>query len=386
MNIGNQLYSSLSRLARKSHLMLTELPTMLNVFDATYEFTYSESYSGTVHQETLIEGFEYCASLQRAFESLMSENYTNFVLTVGCITVSIYCIDDLTFKVFDSHARDLHGNSYHQGTCVLLEVSSINGLVHYFQSIHSNDDVFELKGIRVEEVQGCTFHQNNASEISKFNLSCAVAIYSLCYSIMKPCSYWDSITLANIVDNGKTLYNLPTDRYLTLSNLPEIVNICETEVSVYYLNSKTEGTLLSSSVQSKSSLENLIIDNSDCTGFLMWFASYFTSCIYKPTSKSKYVYSLLTYDESQVPPMQYIKSIKGTDSLVRSISNIQRKYQSTEHYEIQFVSCLCKNIDRHERKKIMSSQRKEGKLQCNGTHQKEKIIREIQNNEYCKET
>lgn len=171
-----------------------------------------------------------------------------------------------------------------------------------------------------------------------------------------------------------------------MSNLPEIVNICETEVSVYYLNSKTEGTLLSSSVQSKSSLENLIIDNSDCTGFLMWFASYFISCIYKPTSKSKYVYSLLTYDESQVPPMQYIKSIKGTDSLVRSISNIQRKYQSTEHYEIQFVSCLCKNIDRHERKKIMSSQRKEGKLQCNGTHQKEKIIREIQNNEYCKET
>lgn len=111
MNIGNQLYSSLSRLARKSHLMLTELPTMLNVFDATYEFTYSESYSGTVHQETLIEGFEYCASWQRAFESLMSENYTNFVLTVGCITVSIYCIDDLT-----SHSKYL---ILMQGTCMV---------------------------------------------------------------------------------------------------------------------------------------------------------------------------------------------------------------------------------------------------------------------------
>ena len=30
---------------------------MLNVFDATYEFTYSKSYSDTVHQETLIEGY-----------------------------------------------------------------------------------------------------------------------------------------------------------------------------------------------------------------------------------------------------------------------------------------------------------------------------------------
>ena len=33
MNIGNQLYSSLSRLARHSYLMQTELPTMLNVLD-----------------------------------------------------------------------------------------------------------------------------------------------------------------------------------------------------------------------------------------------------------------------------------------------------------------------------------------------------------------
>ena len=51
------IQSSLSRLAGKSYLMLTELPTMLNVFDATYEFTYSKSYSDTVHQETLIEGY-----------------------------------------------------------------------------------------------------------------------------------------------------------------------------------------------------------------------------------------------------------------------------------------------------------------------------------------
>ena len=33
MNIGNQLYSSLSQLARQSYLMQTELPTMLNVLD-----------------------------------------------------------------------------------------------------------------------------------------------------------------------------------------------------------------------------------------------------------------------------------------------------------------------------------------------------------------
>lgn len=33
MNIGNQLYSTLSRLARQSYLMMTELPTIVDVFD-----------------------------------------------------------------------------------------------------------------------------------------------------------------------------------------------------------------------------------------------------------------------------------------------------------------------------------------------------------------
>ena len=48
MNIGNQMYSSLSQLTRQSFLMQTELPTLLNVTD--YELQYSESYTGTIHQ------------------------------------------------------------------------------------------------------------------------------------------------------------------------------------------------------------------------------------------------------------------------------------------------------------------------------------------------
>ena len=50
---------------------------------------YSVSYSGTVHQEITIEGYQYCTSLQRAFESLIFESYTNFIVTVGCITVIV---------------------------------------------------------------------------------------------------------------------------------------------------------------------------------------------------------------------------------------------------------------------------------------------------------
>ena len=35
---------------------------------------------------------------------------------------------------------------------MLLEVSSLNSSVHYFQSIH-NSDIFELKGVKINKVQ-----------------------------------------------------------------------------------------------------------------------------------------------------------------------------------------------------------------------------------------
>ena len=41
----------------------SELSTALNVFDTYYQPEYSESYSSNVHQETVIEGYQYCTSL-----------------------------------------------------------------------------------------------------------------------------------------------------------------------------------------------------------------------------------------------------------------------------------------------------------------------------------
>ena len=95
MNIGNQLCSSLSQLTRQSFLMQTELPTLLNVLETDYELQYSESYTGTIHQEATVEGYHYCTSLDRAFQSPISENFNNFVLTVGCTAVAIYCKDNV---------------------------------------------------------------------------------------------------------------------------------------------------------------------------------------------------------------------------------------------------------------------------------------------------
>ena len=67
--------------------MQTELPTLLNVFETDYKLQYSQSYTGTIHQEATIEGYQLCTSLDGAFQSLISENLNNFVLTIGCTAV-----------------------------------------------------------------------------------------------------------------------------------------------------------------------------------------------------------------------------------------------------------------------------------------------------------
>ena len=42
--------------------MWSELLTALSVFDTDYQLEYSESYSGSVHQEIAIEGYQYFTS------------------------------------------------------------------------------------------------------------------------------------------------------------------------------------------------------------------------------------------------------------------------------------------------------------------------------------
>ena len=77
--------------------------------------------------------------LKRAFESLISEKYRSFVLTVGCIAVGIsYCADRL-LEMFIVQVT-FKGR-------VLLGISSTDNLVHYFQSLYGATDLYELEGL-----------------------------------------------------------------------------------------------------------------------------------------------------------------------------------------------------------------------------------------------
>ena len=114
--------------------------------------------------------------------------------------------------------------------------------------------------------------------------------------------------------------------------MPKAIDVCGTDVSLIVLNEKCD-VFSPDSLQSISILEDVILNN-ECTGFLMRFETYCVSCILKSTNRSKYVYSLLVYNKSHIPPIQFTKCIDGIPSLDDVICKIQKEHKSSEPYTI----------------------------------------------------
>ena len=118
---------------------------------------------------------------------------------------------------------------------MLLEVSSLNSLAQNVKSINNND-IFEVKWVKINEVQNGIICPNTLSEIKEFNQSCSVAIYSICYSKIKSFSYWNSNALSSIVNYGKRQCDLSLKEKLSTNNLPKTIDISRNEVSLLVSN------------------------------------------------------------------------------------------------------------------------------------------------------
>ena len=71
-------------------------------------------------------------SFANAMQALLGQNYNSFLLTILSITVGFYSNGEVEFKIFHSHGRDSYSMPHPQGTCVLLEVNTLNELINYF--------------------------------------------------------------------------------------------------------------------------------------------------------------------------------------------------------------------------------------------------------------
>ena len=89
--------------------MQTVLASMIAMSEKNYQLNCSKIHTGNVHNsDSIIERYQYSVymSIERAFESLLSQNCFTFILTMGCIGVSIYHTDNGIYNIFDSPARD----------------------------------------------------------------------------------------------------------------------------------------------------------------------------------------------------------------------------------------------------------------------------------------
>ena len=101
-----------------------------------------------------------------------------------------------------------------QGTCVLLEAQSLQDVTCYLQNLYENSNtLFERIGVHIRLEMDDNHFVDENSEICQSELAddggemthistrnnesfirhcCALSFYSICFSVVKACTYWNS--------------------------------------------------------------------------------------------------------------------------------------------------------------------------------------------------
>ena len=126
----NKLYISIKQSVQANDLLLlTDVPCIVSLYNKVYTLQYSESLAGSLFL-TLNNG-PYM-SLQNSLIEVFSSsglNYNCCLLTAGINTVAVFKISEQSFKIFDSHAKDLNGMPHPFGKCTLLSIEGLENLV-----------------------------------------------------------------------------------------------------------------------------------------------------------------------------------------------------------------------------------------------------------------
>ena len=70
------------------------------------------------------------------------------------------------YKVFDSHGKNLIGQTDPFGTCTLIEIKTLNDLLYYFQQFHAQQSNFELRGIKVLDMPVNSDVNDNSADVN----------------------------------------------------------------------------------------------------------------------------------------------------------------------------------------------------------------------------
>ena len=85
----------------------------------------------------------------------------------------------------------------------------------------------------------------NKADIIRFAELSAIYIYSICFSTIKSCRYWDNSTRYAIVENGLLFYeSLNIENNITREDFPQKLSILDAEVDMVYVHNKTTGRII----------------------------------------------------------------------------------------------------------------------------------------------
>ena len=120
----------------------------------------------------------------------------------------------------------------------------------------------------------------------------AIDLYSICYSIISPCGYWNSNTLDAIIQNGTRLNNtMQSEHHLASIYIRNSVTIFGIKINLDV--EKLSHRKLTKLPESQISLKTLILRNNGKTEFLMCISSYCAACSYQQNTTVR-LFSLLT--------------------------------------------------------------------------------------------
>ena len=81
----------------------------------------------------------------------------------------------------------MYHKSHSEGTCVLLEIPSMHKLVQYFQTLHRNEDIYDIATFEPHlfssNVEHCSISNVNSYQCS-CKQCCPIALYAMCYSLI----------------------------------------------------------------------------------------------------------------------------------------------------------------------------------------------------------
>ena len=201
--------------------------------------------------------------------------------------------------------------------------------MHYFQSLCGATELCELEGLQITKYDMTISNiirealKRSSGQHKCYKDHCfAVVLYSICYLIISPCSYWYSNTLDAIIKNRSQLNNSMHSKHcLTSVTQPDSVIIFSNNINLHI--SEVSHGELSNLTESRISSETLILRNyTGKTGFLMWSSSQSITCIYQQNKKVKQLFSLLTFEDSRSPATKQTKHVRGVNNLVEKINKI----------------------------------------------------------------